>query len=94
MTVEVLNGCGEDQLAARVATALRAMGQDVVMVGDAGTHDHARSVLVDRRGKAALTRRLAQEMHGILVVLDRVEDAPADVTLILGRDYRRLGLVE
>jgi hypothetical protein len=94
MRVEVLNGCGENQLASRVATALRSWGLDVVAVGDASRHDHVESLLVDRAGKPALTRRLAEELGDVQVVLERLEEPRADATLILGADYRRMGLLD
>jgi hypothetical protein len=92
LRVEVLNGCGENQLASRAAAALRGLGLDVVSVGDADREDYPRTILVDRAGKPALTRRLAAALGPVLVVLERVDDPVADVTLILGRDHRQLRL--
>jgi hypothetical protein len=98
MTVEVLNGCGVEGLAARTARTLRALGQDVIRVDDAERQDHVRTLLVDRRGRPRLARRLAQRLSGEgpapLVVLERLEDPPADLTLILGRDRARAGAEE
>jgi len=92
LRVEVLNGCGENQLASKAAAALRGLGLDVVNVGDADRDDYAQSLLVDRAGKPALTRRLAAALGPVLVVLERVDEPTADVTLILGRDHDELAL--
>lgn len=92
LRVEVLNGCGENQLASSAAAGLRSLGLDVVYVGDADRHDFEETLLVDRAGKAGLTRRLAAELGGVRVVLERVDEPRADVTLILGADYGRLNL--
>jgi hypothetical protein len=67
---------------------------DVVRVGDVPGHDQAQSLFIDRRGRARLTRRLAEELGGGPVILEAVEESDVDVTLILGADYRSLGLVD
>jgi len=89
LRVQVLNGCGEAGLAARVGAHLRTLDQDVVEVDDAAHHDHAQTVLVDRGGRPDLTRRLARALGGPLVVLERDPAVDADATLILGADHAR-----
>lgn len=92
-TVRVWNGCGVDGLAGRAASALRSLGQDVVIVEDAPHHGFARSVLVDHRGRPALSRRIAAALgEGLLVVEERRESPPADLTLLLGADHATLDL--
>jgi len=90
LTIEVLNGCGEEGAAATTAQKLRSLGQDVVKVADAERKDYDHCVLVDRRGRAWLARRLARRLGGILVVLERRAGADADLTLIVGRDYAKI----
>jgi hypothetical protein len=92
LQVEVLNGCGEPGLAQKAAERLQGMGHDVVRVDDAGRNDHARSVVVDRRGRDRITREFARRIGPCPLILERVEHAGADLTLIVGRDWRRLGL--
>ena len=92
LRVEVLNGCGEAGLAARVSSRLRTLGQDVVLVDDATHHGYAWTVLIDRQGRPDLTRRLAQALGGPQVILEREATPEADVTLILGADYARFRL--
>ena len=93
MRIEVLNGCGEDGLASEVATVLRELEQEVVRVDDADHHDYATTVLVDRRARPVLTRRLAQRLGDLPVLLERVEGATVDVTLILGADAPSLDIL-
>ncbi len=90
LTIEVLNGCGEEGAAAATAQKLRGLGQDVVKVADAERKDYDHCVLVDRRGRAWLARRLARRLGGMLVVLERSAGADADLTLIVGRDYAKI----
>lgn len=92
LRVEVLNGCGEAGVAERAAGLLRALGHDVVRVGDATEPVFERSVVVDRRGRDRISRALAREIGPCPVVLERIDPASADLTLILGADYPRLRL--
>jgi len=87
LTIEVLNGCGEEGAAAATAQKLRSLGQDVVKVADLGRKDYDHSLLVDRRGRPWLTRRLASRLGGLLVVLERRSDAEVDLTFVVGKDY-------
>ena len=93
LRLEVQNGCGAAGLAALSAQRLTAVGMDVVRVGDAEHHGFARSVLVDRRGKVALTRRLAERIGPITVVQARRSGSDVDCVLILGADHASLRLV-
>jgi hypothetical protein len=92
LRVEVLNACGENGLARRAARQLQELRQDVVGVDTWVDHEFATSFLVDRRGKPALTRRLAERLGPCTVILERTEDARADVSLVLGRDWASLAL--
>ena len=92
LQVEVFNACGVDGLAARAGRRLQELRQEVVAVETWGGHEFATSFLIDRRGKPALTRRLAREVGPSRVVLERTEDARADVTLVLGHDWASMRL--
>ena len=92
LQVEVLNGCGEAGLAQKGAERIQGLGHDVVAVGDAARHDYPRTVVIDRRGRDRITREFARRMGPCPVILELVPDAGADLTLILGADWRELGL--
>ena len=92
LRVEVLNACGENGLARRAARELQELRQDVVGVDTWSDHEFATSFLIDRRGKPALSRRLAERVGPCTVILERTDDARADVSLVLGRDWASLAL--
>jgi hypothetical protein len=92
LQIEVLNGCGEPGLAQMVAERLQGLGHDVVRVADATDHGLQRTVVVDRRGRDRLSRELARRIGPCPVVLERVAASEADLTLIVGADWRRLRL--
>jgi hypothetical protein len=87
LTIEVLNGCGEEGAAAEAARQLRSLGQDVVKVEDADRLDYPQCVLVDRSGRPWLARRLAHRLGDMLVVLERRADTAVELTLIVGKDH-------
>lgn len=92
LEVAVYNACGVDGLAARAGRRLQELRQEVVTVQTWGGHEFATTFLIDRRGKPALTRRLARHIGPCRVVLERTDDAEADVTLVLGHDWESLAL--
>jgi LytR cell envelope-related transcriptional attenuator len=93
LRIEVLNGCGVDGLASRVALELEALGQEVTRVGDAPDQNHEHSLLVDRRARPMLTERLAERIGPIPVLYERLDDATVDATLVLGRDAPQLAIL-
>ena len=93
LQIEVLNGCGEPGLAQKVAERLQGLGHDVVRVADAADSGLQRTVIVDRRGRDRLSRELARRIGPCPVVLERVRASEADLTLIVGADWRRLRLI-
>ena len=90
LKIEVLNGCGEPGLAQGAAERLLGLGHDVVLVGDAPEKGHARTVILDRRGRDRLSRELARRIGPCPVLLERTAAAEVDLTLILGADWRQL----
>lgn len=90
--IEVLNGTGEKGLAMKTAMALREMGIDVLIIGDAERYDFTESILVDRKGNPALMKKLAR-LLGCRRVLKQVQQSPlVDATLIIGRDKDELNI--
>jgi len=90
--VEVLNGAGVDGVAERMALFLgRRPDLDVVEVGNANHFGYAKTAVVGRRGNQAQARKVAALMG--LKADDLFSDfdgrALADVSVIVGRDYKR-----
>ena len=94
ITVEVLNGCGVNGLAARFTDYLRNKGFDVVKVGNyEGGEKLRRTTVIDRvslnnENAAKVGEALGVENKQIQPQLD---DSPKlRVTVLLGRDYKKL----
>jgi hypothetical protein len=92
LQIEVLNGCGDPGLAQKTAERLQGLGHDVVAVGDATQHDREQTVVIDRRGRDRITREFARRIGPCPVILEFVPGADTDLTLILGANWRELGL--
>jgi hypothetical protein len=94
--VEVLNGCGKPAIAGRVTRRARAAGMDVIDEGNAETFGFLNSMVIDRRGNLAKAQEVAAAM-GIPICIQQVRDDPsrlAEVSIVIGRDYRRIHLVD
>lgn len=86
--VVVLNGNGRSGAAAATATRVSRRGYRIGLVGNAGSHDYPRSIVMYRRGFAAEGQRLAQDL-GVPIVspLDGMRPGQlhgAHAVLILG----------
>ncbi|MBI2951675.1 LytR C-terminal domain-containing protein [bacterium] len=92
--VEVLNGCGEAGVVDRFARLLRSAGFDVIKTGNARSFSYAESMVLDRAGRRDYADEVARVLR-IRAVIQQIKDDPyrlEDVTLIIGRDHRKLGL--
>ena len=94
--VAVLNGCGAAQVAARMTRKARTLELDVIDEGNAVSFGFLESVVIDRIGDLARARRVAEAL-GIPHAIQQISDDAyrlEDVTIIVGRDYERLGLFD
>jgi len=92
--VEVLNGCGEAGVVDRFTRLLRSEGFDVIKTGNARSFSYAESMVLDRAGRRDYADEVARVLR-IRAVIQQIKDDPyrlEDVTLIIGRDHRKLGL--
>lgn len=87
--LEILNASGVPGLARRTAGRLERLGFTVVRVGTA--QEATKTVIIDRAGKAPVTRLLA-DLLGHPQVLRQTASADADITLLLARDYAAISL--
>jgi len=94
--VEVLNGCGINGVAGRVGQRLRSLGFDVMTIDNAEAFTYPESIVIDRTGKPEYARHVA----GALGIENCIQQINPDlfrleeITVIVGRDYRRLKLTE
>jgi hypothetical protein len=94
--VAVLNGCGDSQIAARMTRKSRGLGIDVIHEGNAQSFNFLESLVIDRTGDLQRARDVAGVL-GIPHVIQQISDDAyrlEEVTVIVGRDYKRLGLFE
>jgi hypothetical protein len=94
--VSVLNGCGDLRVAARMTRKARALGLDVIHEGNASSFGFLESLVIDRTGNLERARDVARAL-GIPHTIQQISDERyrlEEVTVIVGRDYKRLGLLE
>jgi hypothetical protein len=92
--VEVLNGCGEAHVVDQFSRLLRAAGFDVIKAGNARSFSYLETLVLDRSGKREYADEVARTLR-IQAVIQQIKDDPyriEDVTVIIGRDHRKLGL--
>lgn len=94
--VEILNGGGEAQVAARLRKKARALGLDVIHEGNAPSFNHLYTLVVDLDGDIEQARQVA-DILGIPHFIQQKRESQfslASVSIIIGRDYRRIGLLD
>ena len=92
MQVDVKNGTGEDGVAKLFTDYLRDKGFDVVEIGNYGTEDQEKTLILDRKGNASNCKRIAQSL-GISdknVIPQINEKLLLDATVVIGKDYKEL----
>ena len=91
--LQVLNGCGVAGIAGRVGKWLNRNAYDVVDIGNADRQDYRLSRIIDRSGNLTSARELADllglsEDHIKRSTL--ISKPEIDLTLIVGKDHKRL----
>ena len=92
--VEVLNGCGVNGIARVVGNRLRETGFDVMTLDNADRFDYPESIVIDRLGTPEEADRVAETL-GISNRIQQIVPDPfriESVTVIIGKDYGRIGL--
>lgn len=90
--VELLNGCGVDNLAAEARQYMRDRGFDVVGVGNFEVSDVPETYIVDHIGDGVAAGKVAASL-GVgadQIRKDEKSAALLDVTVVIGHDYRSL----
>jgi uncharacterized UBP type Zn finger protein len=89
--VEVLNGCGVDRLAIKVATILRKRGFNVVKIGDARRNDYVKTVVIERSSDDMENAKYFARRIGCKHIGKDVDPALyLEITLFIGKDYKEL----
>ena len=90
--IELLNGCGVDNVAAKARTYMRRLGFDVIGVGNYATSDVEASFVIDHVGDRVAAGKVAAAL-GLDENAIREEvsaDAVFDASVVLGRDFATL----
>jgi hypothetical protein len=91
MRIEVLNGCGENRLAIKVANILRKQGFNVVRIGDAHKTDFEETVVVERDDENMKNAHYVADKIGCKNIGKDIDAALfLEVTIIIGRDYEKI----
>ena len=88
--VEVLNGAGVGGIARRMTDFLRRKGFDVIDFGNAKSFNYHETVVLHRGEDRTAGQLVAQAIRTTNIVDQKNPFLTLDVTLILGRDYRKL----
>ena len=72
------------------------MGLDVIHEGNAPTFDHLHTLVIDLSGDLDQAQQVANLLGISHLIQQKKEDQfhLADVSIIIGRDYRRIGLLD
>lgn len=90
LRVEVLNGCGENRLALKVANVLRRQGFNVVKIGNATQSDFEKTVVIERSSDDySNAKYFAKRIKCKYIGKDIDPALHLEVSLILGLDYSR-----
>lgn len=91
MRVEVLNGCGVNRLAIKVANLLRKRGFNVVRIGDAHKKDFEETVVLERNNENMENAKYFASRIGCENIGKDIDAALfLEVTLIIGKDYEQI----
>lgn len=88
--VEVLNGCGVDNLAYKVALYLREEGFDVVEIGNVTGTSVERTIIIERVDKKMKNAKLLGRVIRCTNMQAMVDSTLfLEVSLLLGKDYEK-----
>ena len=93
--IEILNGCGEAGLAAKISDYLRSQQIDVVRSENADHFNYTTTMIIQRNEMVEYVRKVAAALdiditdeNRVLVIPDPNRDV--DITLIIGKDYTNI----
>jgi hypothetical protein len=86
-SIEILNGCGAEGAANKVADYLRANNFDVKYLGNADTWNYPFTMVISRNRNDSIARQVAGILKTDKIVRIRKNDNTYDVTVVIGPDY-------
>ena len=89
--IEVLNGCGVDRLAIKVAHLLRKKGFNVVKIGDTNKKNFEETVVLERSDENMENANYFADRIGCKNVGTDIDTALfLEITIIIGKDYKKI----
>jgi hypothetical protein len=85
--VEVLNGCGIEGAAGKVADYLRSTNFDIKSVGNAQTWNYPFTMVISRTLDTTVASQVASSLNTDKMIVIRNNDKMHDVTVIIGPDF-------
>ncbi|AOT72775.1 LCP family protein [Geosporobacter ferrireducens] len=89
VTIEVLNGSGISGVATDVSNKLKAEGYNIVNVDTIKGIKYSQTHIYDRKNKMAEAKKIAKILDIKDVEKDIYLQAEADITIIVGSDYKK-----
>ena len=86
-SIQLLNGCGAEGAANKVADYLRSNNFDVKYVGNADTWNYPFTMIISRNGNDSIANQVANVLKTDKIVNIRDNDNSFDVTIVIGPDY-------
>jgi hypothetical protein len=86
-SIELLNGCGAEGAANKVADYLRSNNFDVKYVGNADTWNYPFTMVITRGKDDSIANQVAKILKTDKLVKIRDNDNSFDVTVVIGPDY-------
>jgi hypothetical protein len=86
-SVQVLNGCGAEGAAMRIADFLRSKNFDVKDIGNAPAWNHPATMVISRTADMGLAKEIEKSLKTGMVVMIRNGDSMYDVTVVAGPDF-------
>lgn len=85
--VEILNGCGKEGAASKIADYLRSANFDIKSVGNAETWNYPFTMVISRTSDTTVASQVAACLKTDKTVIIRNNDKLHDVTVITGPDF-------
>ncbi len=85
--IEILNGCGIEGAAGKVADYLRSTNFDIKSVGNAQTWNYPFTMVISRTLDTTIASQVASSLNTDKMIVIRNNDRMHDVTVIIGPDF-------
>ena len=97
--VEILNGCGEPGIVAKLSEFLRVKRVDVVRSENADNFDYENTVLIQRNEKTSGLKYVADALNFDIknskqVITSIDPNSDVDITLVIGKDFNSINSIK